>query len=595
MAGAFALPLQEYFASLDETSLPKILQVCSGVYFQGSVYELSGSEVCFSTGDLIKVIGLELHSVSCQDVLNNENFELPITHTGWFETHFSKMFSLPPFPDFSMTVGDLTLGAGRMLTVLSIEQQEGQEDQVRCHLKGSQETSAEVCIPMSFRGEFYECESEETLWIRLLSLLHLSFFSPAVRKNALKFPSSLEIDVVDITNTSQDIEFVTPLSLTEVMSQPDEMFPTVVAILDPPVNHFMFKSTWTAKLNKETRLLLHKKTTKSFMLLSTPKSRKTQQYFLVCPQYKGRFRKRPREFNSAYELYVASTQTGSLNVSVTKNCEEDVAEGLPALSVGEKLEIVCCTRMELSSENSKEETQSVEALLCQRLQEQDDEDDSDSDEEGVEKDDKKDEVFLPLYMQGHFVEVLSDNKKYKLSDLGENCSLPLDMKVVSRDTELETDPLSGFSCLRLEAIISEPVIQASFLHKPEHCFDIPIQWLSMNVIFTKDSLPEGQPPKCYVEKVTEVNDYFFYEFRKQACSNEAPPPRPPKRSLPTEKSSKKASKSKKKTGKTNKTKHRKESAIPIEEMNENSDHDYETLDENLVAMMKTAQESVVFY
>lgn len=134
MAGAFALPLQEYFASLDETSLPKILQVCSGVYFQGkwssylycfvkilniniieedtgshffhlcsgSVYELSGSEVCFSTGDLIKVIGLELHSVSCQDVLNNENFELPITHTGWFETHFSKMFSLPPFPDFSV-------------------------------------------------------------------------------------------------------------------------------------------------------------------------------------------------------------------------------------------------------------------------------------------------------------------------------------------------------------------------------------------------------------------------------------------------------------------------------------------------------------
>lgn len=61
-----------------------------------------------------------------------------------------------------MTVGDLTLGAGRMLTVLSIEQQEGQEDQVRCHLKGSQETSAEVCIPMSFRGEFYECESEES-------------------------------------------------------------------------------------------------------------------------------------------------------------------------------------------------------------------------------------------------------------------------------------------------------------------------------------------------------------------------------------------------------------------------------------------------
>lgn len=103
-----ALPLQQFIASLDSTCLPKILQVCSGVYFQGkkivllklcetflcpytinvlfsvsgSIYEISGSEVCFSTGDLIKVIGTELLSVSCEDVGNHQKFELPITHTG---------------------------------------------------------------------------------------------------------------------------------------------------------------------------------------------------------------------------------------------------------------------------------------------------------------------------------------------------------------------------------------------------------------------------------------------------------------------------------------------------------------------------------
>lgn len=49
----------------------------------GSIYEISGSEVCFSTGDLIKVTKIELLSVSCQDVANNETFELPISHTGW--------------------------------------------------------------------------------------------------------------------------------------------------------------------------------------------------------------------------------------------------------------------------------------------------------------------------------------------------------------------------------------------------------------------------------------------------------------------------------------------------------------------------------
>uniref|UniRef100_A0AAY5K3C8 CABIT domain-containing protein n=1 Tax=Esox lucius TaxID=8010 RepID=A0AAY5K3C8_ESOLU len=42
------LSLQQFIASLDQTCLPRILQVCSGVYFQGSVYELSGSEVCLS-------------------------------------------------------------------------------------------------------------------------------------------------------------------------------------------------------------------------------------------------------------------------------------------------------------------------------------------------------------------------------------------------------------------------------------------------------------------------------------------------------------------------------------------------------------------
>lgn len=105
-----ALPLQQFIASLDSACLPKIVQVCSGVYFQGkkivlpklcktflcpytvnvfcflsvsgSIYELSGSEVCFSTGDLIKVIGIELLSVSCEDVDNHQKFELPITHTG---------------------------------------------------------------------------------------------------------------------------------------------------------------------------------------------------------------------------------------------------------------------------------------------------------------------------------------------------------------------------------------------------------------------------------------------------------------------------------------------------------------------------------
>lgn len=60
-----------------------------------------------------------------------------------------------------MTFGNFTLGAGRAFTMISVERCEGQEAQVRCHVRGQQEVSAEVCIPLSSRGEFYECESEE--------------------------------------------------------------------------------------------------------------------------------------------------------------------------------------------------------------------------------------------------------------------------------------------------------------------------------------------------------------------------------------------------------------------------------------------------
>lgn len=60
-----------------------------------------------------------------------------------------------------MTLENLTLGAGKVLTVLSIERHEGAEGQVRCHIQGQQQASAEVCIPLSYKGEFCECESEE--------------------------------------------------------------------------------------------------------------------------------------------------------------------------------------------------------------------------------------------------------------------------------------------------------------------------------------------------------------------------------------------------------------------------------------------------
>ncbi len=384
----------------------------------------------------------------------------------------------------------------------------------------------------------------------------------------MKFPSSLEVEVVDVTELCKDVNFMTPLSLTEVLSQPEESFPTVVEVLEGPETRSLFKCSWLPELSQNTHLVFHKIGTSALALVSSLKSRKAQQYFLVSQQYGGRFRRRPREFNSVYELYVASIQAPGLKVSVTRNCEEVEEEGLPALSVGDQLVVVRCERMELPCEGSTGMKQSVEALLCQRLQDPDDgdDDDDDDDEEEVKQEDEREEIFLPLYMQGHFVEVLTDNKKYKLRDLGKDFNLPLDVKVVSRDAELETDPLFGFACVRIEGAMLEPTIQASFPHRPDHCFEIPTQWLSMSVTFTKDPLPwpSDQPPKCQVERVTEVTDTFFYEFRKQGTSD-APPPRPPKPKLSSSKSCKKSSKASKKSSKADKSKHRPDKGTPTKE------------------------------
>ncbi|XP_037310479.2 protein THEMIS2 isoform X2 [Pungitius pungitius] len=700
MAGMAALPLQQLIASFDKSTLPKILQVCSGVYFQGSVYEISGSEVSFSTGDLIKVINIELLSVSCKDVGNNDVFELPINHTGLFKvvpeempySTLEEMLSLRPVGldsclpfTFSIrskiSVGGFTLGAGSVLTVLSVERQPGEEDGVRCHVRGQQDVSAEVCLPISSHGEFRECESEECFTVRdimsspclcsrrfrfvsttksqralVLSPIYQVHAVMNLRKNIFKFPSSLEVDVVDVTEACGDVEFVTPLSLPEVLSQPEECFPAVIEILEAPDTHSMLRCSWLPELSKDSHVIFHKIGTSAMVLLSSSKGRKTQQYFLVSQQYAGRFRRRPREFDSAYELYVASMQSPGLKVSVTRSCEEDEEEGLPGLSVGDLLEVVRCDAVQLAR-GGRGQNQAVEALLCRRLQEPDDDDEDEEDEEDEQQQDGMEEILLPLFMRGHFVEVIADNKKYKLKDLCKQFSLPLDVKVVSRDAQLEADPLVGFASLRIEGAMSEPTIQASFPNRPDRCFEMPTQWLSMSVSFTRLALPwaGGHTPECRVERVIEVTDTFLYEFRKQGGEDAPPPPRPPKRNLSTSASSS-SKKSSKKTSEEGKSR-RPDKGAPTEEMasltvnrrrpaplapgilddqpppvgprkppaakvtsakarpntyvkmdqskkkeevaqitaDEDSDHDYETLDESFATVVKKANENVCFY
>ncbi|KAM9797837.1 protein THEMIS2 [Neosynchiropus ocellatus] len=585
MAGSTSLPLQQFIASLDKSCLPKILQVCSGVYFQGSVYEISGSEVCFSTGDLFKVTDLELLSVSCEDISNSETFELPINHKGLFKVvpddmayrSVEEMVKMRPVSLCSslpftftshtkLSLDNLTVGAGRALTVIILESREGEEDHLRCHLQGAHEAAAEVRLPLSTRGEFYVCEGQECFTLEeimsspylrsqkfrfinttmcdrplILSPIYQIHAIMNMRKEILRFPSSLEMEVIDITDTSKDLNFEVPLSLTDMWSQPDDCFPAVVKIVDDPCQCPSIKSTWFPLLKKSQRMVFHEKGVSPMVLLSSQKSRRTKQYFLVSQNYGGRFRVRPREFRSVYEVYAASLQVTALRVSVTSDHEGDEDEGLPDLSVGDELEVVGCKTVQKALGKDPAATHSVEVLVFKRFQRDDHDDDDDDDDEPK---DQTEEVHLPLFMRAHFVETQRDNKKYSLKDLSKKYkSTPIDLKVVTRDPKLKEDPLTVGSFYRIEGALLEHTIQASFLETLDYKFEIPVQRVSLYSSFTKLPLPTPAdgPLECHLDTVTELTEAFFFELNRQSSPEAPPPPRPPKRATQKRPSTKKKS------------------------------------------------------
>lgn len=64
------------------------------------------------------------------------------------------------FSNNELIIENLTVPAGTMITLLSVELKKDGESFTRCRLMGQQEASAEVCIPFSYQGDFYECQND---------------------------------------------------------------------------------------------------------------------------------------------------------------------------------------------------------------------------------------------------------------------------------------------------------------------------------------------------------------------------------------------------------------------------------------------------
>ena len=288
-----------------------------------------------------------------------------------------------------------------------------------------------------------------------------------VRKGTLNFPSSLDMDVEDVTNQDHK-PFITPYGLDELLTLPDDTFPIMAQILETPKVEHLVCSGWVKELLRDQQLVLHSKGSVTMALFSSPQ--KNRQYFLVSEHYGGRFRRKPREFRSVFEMYVAAIQAPGLRVTVagpSQQTEEDDNDGLP---MGDVLEVVGFRSggQEVQQLNPN---QIADALICRCIEELSDGEEIEN-VSSLSPSTSSVTFVLPLNWYGCFREVMANNKKYRIKDLCQKCSLPLDVKLATKDSHLASDPLYGYT-LRLEGVTVETIIQASFPSAPSSASPSP--------------------------------------------------------------------------------------------------------------------------
>ncbi|XP_004603560.1 protein THEMIS2 isoform X1 [Sorex araneus] len=547
--------LQDFVSTLDPASLPRVLRVCSGVYFQSSIYEISGNECCLSTGDLIKVIKVHLEKVICQNPETGQTMELALNFQGPFialagpqsyrsleelvtaATQNSKKLPVYFMSSCSIKVKAGTVPAGQVLMLEAVDTSSTAR-YARCvQVMGTEQEV--LYLPLPQRGPFWECMpgTPQTLLQalqgsvsrdRLFSCPRLPW-NPLVllpqfevqaimhmRRTVVRIPSTLEIDVEDVTSSSQHVHFIKPLMLSEVLAQGGP-FPLPVEILEVPQGPPIFLSPWLSSLQKGQRLCIYGPASPPWRVLASTKGRKLPRHFLLSGAYRGKLRRRPREFPTVYDILGAIQPGQPLRVVAMKDYEDESLENpeFPSLSMGDRLEVL------ESGEAYGAQDGATDVLVCQRLSEQAEE----------EEEEEHEQVLLPLYFPGPFVEEMNDSRRYSLAELTAQFPLPSEVKVVAKDAGHPADPLLSFLGLRLEEKIMEPFLVVSLDAEPGVCFEIPPRWLDLTVVVAEEQpAPPARPvPVASVEELTEA---FYYHLRKLPThQSHAPPPRPPKRGL----------------------------------------------------------------
>ncbi|XP_039111771.1 protein THEMIS [Hyaena hyaena] len=558
-----AMTLEEFVHSLDLRTLPRVLEVLSGIYFEGSIYEMFGNECCLSTGEVIKIIGLKIKKIIaeiCEPIEGCEHpqpFELPMNFPGLFKIVADKTPYLTleeitrtihigssrlGHPSFyhqkDIKLENLVIEQGEQITFSSVEEING-EIMVNCGVVRNHQNHS-FTLPLSQEGEFYECEDERIYTLkeivewkipknrtRIVKLTGFSnkwdltnpfpkgFYGALIlkpvyeiqavmkfQKDIVRILPSLDVEVKDITDSYDANWFLQLLSTQDLFEMTSKEFPIVAEVIEAPQGNQLPRSI----LQPGKTIVIHKKYQASRILASEIRSNFPKRHFLIPTSYKGKFKRRPREFPTAYDLEIAKSKKEPLHVVATKAFHPPYDE-LSSVSVGDQFLVHHSQMTEVLCEGIKKV---VNVLACEKI---------------LKK--SYEAALLPLYMEGGFVELIHDKKQYQISELCAQFHLPFNVKVSVRDLSIEEDILAATPGLRLEEAITDSYLLISDFANPKECWEIPVSRLNMTVqlvnSFSKDT--GSFLARTLIEEITEEQ---YYMMRRYESSFSHPPPRPPK-------------------------------------------------------------------
>ncbi|XP_021548979.1 protein THEMIS [Neomonachus schauinslandi] len=558
-----ALSLEEFIHSLDLRTLPRVLEVQSGIYFEGSIYEMFGNECCLSTGEVIKITGLKIkkiiaeiceHTEGCESL---QPFELPMNFPGLFKivadkTPYLTMEEITRtihigssrlgHPCFyhqkDLKLENLTVKQGEQIMLNSVEEISG-EIMVNCGVVRNHQNHS-FTLPLSQEGEFYECEDEHIYTLkeivewkipknrtRTVKLTGFSnkwdltnpfpkgFYGALIlkpvyeiqgvmkfRKDIVRILPSLDVEVKDITDSYDANWFLQLLSTQDLFEMTSKEFPIVAEVIEAPQGNELPRSI----LQPGKTIVVHKKYQASRILASEIRSNFPKRHFLIPTSYKGKFKRRPREFPTAYDLEIAKSEKEHLHVVATKAFHSPHDE-LSSVSVGDQFLVHHSQTTQVLYEGIKKV---VNVLACEKI---------------LKK--SYETTLLPLYMEGGFVEVIHDKKQYQISELCAQFRFPFNVKVSVRDLSIEEDILAATPGLRLEEAITDSYLLISDFANSRECWEIPVSRLNMTVqLVNRFSRDTGSVlVRTLVEEITEEQ---YYMMRRYEGSFSHPPPRPPK-------------------------------------------------------------------